>query len=945
MQKQKKNILEENIKLKGIRVNNLKNISLEIPRGKLIVVTGLSGSGKSSLAFDTLYAEGQRRYVESLSAYARQFLGRMLKPDCDYIKGIPPAIAIQQHVTTRSSRSTVGTSTEIYEYLRLLFARVGHTFSPVSGKEVKHEGVHDVVEKATSLPDGTKCYLLVNLPTGKDRGLKEILEVFQQQGYTRLVKGGEIIRIDDCLKIKYKKDLPKADELKLLIDRFKADSEDTELKTRVADSAEEAFFEGRGACILRIEDSSGNITEQNFSERFEEDGITFKDPTPQLFSFNNALGACPKCEGFGRVLGIDEHLVIPDPTLSVFEGCVACWIGPKSSEWQRAFINNSAAYDFPCHRAYYELTQEERNLLWHGVKMGDTYVVEGIDQYFEMLRREQHKIQNRVRLAHFRGVSTCPECHGTRLTKEALCVKVGGKNIAELCSLSISELHRFFIDLKLSEQEEFIAKRLLSEIRQRVKYLMEVGLTYLTLDRGMSTISGGESQRISLATQLGSSLVGSLYVLDEPSIGLHQRDAQRLIGVLKDLRDAGNTVVVVEHDEEVIRSADYIIDIGPEAGRHGGEIVYMGAPDQVTEKTPGHTAAFLCGKEKIALPKQLRPVNRKIHVEGAFIHNLKNISMDFPLNCLTVVSGVSGSGKSTLVREIFYKGVKQLLDGDALSKDGCKNISGDLELIEKVEYIDQNSIGTSTRSNPVTYVGAYNFIRELFASQTLSKQLGYMPYYFSFNKEGGRCEVCKGEGIITVEMQFMADLQLTCEECHGKRFKKEILEVEYKGKNIFDVLEMTVNEAIEFFSEDDSTLCKKIVEKLQCLQRVGLGYIKLGQNSSSLSGGENQRVKLASYLDLNNASPTLFIFDEPTTGLHLADVKTLLNAFNALIDKGHSIVVVEHNIEVIKSADYLIDLGPEGGNGGGQLVAVGRPRDVAACEESITGKYLRRFFN
>lgn len=944
MLKQKKNTQEENIELKGIRVNNLKNISLEIPRGKFIVITGLSGSGKSSLAFDTLYAEGQRRYVESLSAYARQFLGRMPKPDCDYIKGIPPAIAIQQHVSTRSSRSTVGTSTEIYEYLRLLFARIGHTFSPISGKEVKHEGVPDVVAKASSLPQGTKCYLLVNISNKQKRSLKEDLEIYQQQGYSRLMKDGEVLRIDDCLQIKYKKDWPKREELQLLIDRFKVDGDLTELKTRVADSAEEAFFEGHGTCFLRIETPSGETFTQSFSDKFEEDGITFEDPTPQLFSFNNAFGACPTCEGFGKVLGIDEHLVIPDPTLSLFEGCVACWIGPKSSEWQKAFIKNSFAYNFPIHKPYYDLTQEEKNLLWHGKIIDNTPVVEGIDQYFQMLKRELHKIQNRVRLAHFRGVSLCPDCQGARLRKEALCVKVGGKNIGELCSMNISKLNDFFLSLKLTEQDEFIAKRLLTEIRQRIKFLMEVGLTYLTLDRTMSTISGGESQRISLATQLGNSLVGSLYVLDEPSIGLHQRDAQRLIGVLHDLRDAGNTVVVVEHDEEVIRSADLIIDIGPDAGSHGGEIVYIGSPNDVKETTPGHTASFLCGKEKIPLPNQLRPINRTITVSGAFMHNLKNIEVKFPLKCLTVVSGVSGSGKSTLVEDILYKGAKQVLEGDQISKEGCKNIFGDFHLINGIEYIDQNSIGTSTRSNPVTYVGAYNFIRELYASQPLSKQMGYMPYFFSFNKEGGRCETCKGEGIVTIEMQFMADLQLVCEECHGKRFKKEILEVEYKGKNIYDVLEMTVDDAIQFFSEDKTTLNQKIVDKLLNLQRVGLGYIKLGQNSSSLSGGENQRVKLASYLDLSVSAPTLFIFDEPTTGLHLADIKTLLKAFNALIDKGHSIIVVEHNIEVIKSADYLIDLGPEGGDNGGQLVACGRPEEVSKVKESITGQYLRRYY-
>lgn len=932
---------DEAIVVKGVRVNNLKNISLEIPRGKLVVVTGLSGSGKSSLAFDTLYAEGQRRYVESLSAYARQFLGRMRKPECDLIAGEPPAIAIEQRVVSRNPRSTVATSTEIYEYMRLLYARVGHTISPISGEEVKKHTVADLVAYAVSRPIGSKLYLLVELTVPDGRTLSDHLTVQQQQGYTRLFVRGEMKRIDDFLSSG--EELDEGLPCDLLIDRLLTTEDKSDYESRLADSAETAFFEGRGACRLRVETPDGGVEERSFSNVFEADGYTFQEPSPEMFSFNNPIGACPTCEGFGRVMGIDEDLVIPNKSLSLYEDCVACWVGPKSQMWKAYFIEKSASKDFPIHTPYKDLTADEHQMLWRGVPTGEPdYPTVGIDAYFAMLQRDMHKIQNRVRLAHFRGKAVCPDCGGLRLKPDALCVRIGGRNISEVTALTVEEALAFFDHLELSKEDRHIGKRLLEEIDKRLHFLLEVGLGYLTLDRLSNTLSGGESQRISLATQLGSSLVGSLYVLDEPSIGLHQRDTNRLIGVLKRLRDIGNTVVVVEHDEETIRSADYIIDIGPKAGRHGGEVVYAGDYSHINKDTPGYTAAYLTGREKIEVPAFRRPWNSYIEVHGATKHNLKDITVRFPLHVLTVVTGVSGSGKSTLVRDLFYEGVKKSLEGASTQSLAFAGIEGDIKTIKDVQYVDQNNLGRSSRSNPATYIGAYDEIRKLYGAMPLAKQMGYQPYFFSFNKEGGRCEACKGDGYITVEMQFMADIVLECEECHGKRFRREILDVEYAGVNIYDLLEMTVDQAIEFFTEHTKAgYTDKIVDKLKCLNEVGLGYIKMGQSSSTLSGGENQRVKLAYYLGQAKAEPTLFIFDEPTTGLHIHDIRTLLHALHALIDKGHSVVVVEHNMEMIKSADCVIDLGPEGGAAGGYLVAMGTPEEVAQCSDSYTGQWLK----
>lgn len=921
----------KSILIKGARVNNLKNIDVVIPRDQFIVITGLSGSGKSSLAFDTLYAEGQRRYVESLSAYARQFLGRMSKPECDYIKGIPPAIAIEQKVNTRNPRSTVGTSTEIYDYMRLLFARIGRTISPVSGQEVKKHQVSDVVKQVLSYPAGTRfaIYAPIVLPEG--RTMEEQLGILQKEGYTRLEIKGTVYRINEVLE---DEKLLKEKNIDLLIDRL-AVSDDKLLKTRLADSVETAFYEGRDSCKIRVY-LSDQTELLEYSKRFEADGITFEEPTDMMFNFNNPVGACPVCEGFGKVLGIDENLVIPDKSLSVYEGAVVCWKGDVMGEWLRDFIRSSAKYNFPIHRAYYDLTEEEKELLWHGTKD-----VNGIDAFFRFVEENLYKIQYRVMQARYRGKTTCPECKGSRLKTSALYVRIGGKNIAALVSLPITELNTFFDQLELDESDAAIAKRLLLEIKSRLQFLLDVGLGYLTLDRLSSTLSGGESQRINLATSLGSSLVGSLYILDEPSIGLHSRDTYLLIGVLRKLQKIGNTVVVVEHDEEIIRAADYIIDIGPKAGRLGGEVVYQGPVKELQLNSDSYTVHYLTGEEKIEIPPFRRPWNNFIEIKGARKNNLKGIDVKFPLNVMTVVTGVSGSGKSSLVRDIFYEGVKRSLDNYAVTAVDCTSFSGDLHLITNVEFVDQNSIGKSSRSNPVTYVGAYDEIRKLYGEQPLSKQMGYTAAFFSFNKEGGRCEECKGEGKITVEMQFMADITLTCEACHGKRFKQEILDVEYKGVNIYDLLEMTVNQAIEFLEKQTGSQEKKIVKKLKPLQEVGLGYIKLGQTSSTLSGGENQRVKLAYYLGQEKQQPSLFIFDEPTTGLHFHDIKTLLKAFNALIDKGHTVVIIEHNIDVIKCADYLIDLGPEGGKEGGRLVCSGTPEEIAACPESYTGKYLK----
>ena len=916
--------------IKGARVNNLKNIDVEIPRDKLVVITGLSGSGKSSLAFDTLYAEGQRRYVESLSAYARQFLGRMSKPECDYIKGIPPAIAIEQKVNTRNPRSTVGTSTEIYEYLRLLYARVGKTISPVSGTEVKKHQVSDIIKEVMRYPEGTRfaVFAPVVLPEGRD--MKEQLEILRKEGYARLSVNDTVYRISEVLASEELLSYP----IELLVDRLTV-SDDKTLKSRLADSAETAFFEGHGTCLIRIYTEEGVVVKE-FSKKFEADGMIFEEPTDMMFSFNNPLGACPTCEGFGKVLGIDENLVVPDKSLSVYQGAVVCWKGEVMGEWLKDFIVKSEKYNFPIHRPYYDLTQKEKELWWHGARG-----LHGIDDFCKFVEENLYKIQYRVMQARYRGKTTCPVCKGSRLRPEALYVQVGGKNIAELVTMPVSEAKAFFDQLELDETDAAIAKRLLTEINNRLQFLLDVGLGYLALDRLSASLSGGESQRINLATSLGSSLVGSLYILDEPSIGLHSRDTDLLIKVLRQLQALGNTVVVVEHDEEIIRAADYIIDIGPKAGRLGGEVVYQGDVNNLRKCTDSHTVRYLTGEDQIEIPPYRRPWNNYIEVTGARKNNLKGVDVKFPLNVMTVVTGVSGSGKSSLVRDIFYEGVKRHLDDAARLTVDCSGISGDLNMIQAIEFVDQNSIGKSSRSNPVTYIGAYDEIRKLFGEQPLAKQMGYNAAYFSFNKEGGRCEECKGEGKITVEMQFMADITLECEACHGKRFKQDVLDVEYQGANIYDVLEMTVNQAIEFFEKGSGSQEKKIVKRLKPLQDVGLGYIKLGQTSSTLSGGENQRVKLAYYLGQEKQQPTLFVFDEPTTGLHFHDIKTLLKAFNALIEKGHSVVIIEHNMDVIKCADYVIDLGPEGGKAGGQLVCAGTPEEIAACEASYTGRFLR----
>ena len=915
----------DSILIKGARVNNLKNIDVEIPRNKLVVITGLSGSGKSSLAFDTLYAEGQRRYVESLSSYARQFLGRMSKPECDYIKGIPPAIAIEQKVNSRNPRSTVGTSTEIYEYLRLLYARVGHTFSPVSGREVKKHTPEDIVNCMLEHPDGTRYTVLAPIVLREGRTLPQQLDTYRQEGFTRLEVNGTVTRIEEYTP-------QDGDTVFLLIDRMMA-SHEKDAMSRLTDSAETAMYEGDGACLLRFYQADGSTSLFRFSTKFEADGITFEEPTDQMFSFNSPIGACPVCEGFGRVIGIDEHLVIPNRALSVYDGAVVCWRGEKMGEWREMVIRGAEKAGFPIFTPYYELTDEQRRMLWEG-----TRYFEGINAFFKMLQENQYKIQYRVMLARYRGKTLCPACHGTRLKPEAGYVRVGGKSISELVDLPITELKQFFDHLKLNAHDTQVATRILAEINSRIRFLLDVGLGYLTLNRLSNSLSGGESQRINLATSLGSSLVGSLYILDEPSIGLHSRDTDRLIRVLRQLQQLGNTVVVVEHDEEIIRAADYIIDIGPKAGRLGGEVVYQGDMKDLKAHTNSYTVRYLLGEETIPVPAQRRPWNNYIEIKGARENNLKGVDVRFPLNVMTVVTGVSGSGKSTLVRDIFYRALKRELDECTERPGEFVSIGGDLRDLRNVEFIDQNPIGKSSRSNPVTYLKAYDDIRKLFADQPLSKQMGYTPGTFSFNSEGGRCEECKGEGTITVEMQFMADLVLECESCHGKRFKPDVLEVRFHDANIYDVLEMTVDQAIDFFNTHKQ---KKIARKLQPLQDVGLGYIKLGQSSSTLSGGENQRVKLAFYLSQEKADPTMFIFDEPTTGLHFHDIRKLLEAFDALLRRGHSITIIEHNMDVIKCADHVIDLGPEGGDQGGRIVAVGTPEEVARCGASYTGQFLR----
>lgn len=924
----------------GARVNNLKNVTVDIPRDKFVVITGLSGSGKSSLAFDTLYAEGQRRYVESLSAYARQFLGRMSKPDCDFITGLPPAIAIQQHVAQRNPRSTVGTTTEIYDYLRLLYARIGKTYSPVSGTEVRHDTADNVVNCALTYAPGTKLTVLSPLKIRGGRTLAEQLAINVQQGLTKIDVDGEILNIEDYIgSLDFEK--KQTSSIYVIIDRLSVnDSKDA--VSRLTDSVETAFFEGDGECLLRLYPSR---ILHHFSTRFEADGILFEEPEENMFSFNSPLGACPTCGGIGRTLGIDENLVVPDKTRNVYEGAVVCWRGEKMGLWHDEFCRRAKKNKFPIFTPYYKLSQREKDILWHGSdeerRLPEEQQV-SIDAFFRMLEANKYKIQYRVMLARYRGKTVCPDCHGTRLKQQASYVKIGGRAITELVDMPVEELQHFFSNLQLSDTEKRISERIIKEINGRLRYLVNVGLGYLTLNRPSNTLSGGESQRISLATSLGSSLIGSLYILDEPSIGLHSRDTDRLISILRELQQIGNTVVVVEHDEEIMRAADYIIDVGPDSGRHGGEIVYAGDLSDITTGTKSHTLHYLLKEESIPVPKSRRAWNNYIEVKGARENNLQGINVRFPLNVLTVVTGVSGSGKSTLVRDILFKALKRHFDEVADRPGEFVSLDGDLDQIQGVEFVNQEPIGKSSRSNPVTYIKAYDEIRKLMSEQPLAMQMGYNASFFSFNTEGGRCEECKGEGTIKVEMQFMADLVLTCDSCHGKRFKSDILEVKFAGKNIYDILEMTVNQAIEFFSANGK---ENISASLKPLQDVGLGYIKLGQPSSTLSGGENQRVKLAYYLGLKKSQPTLFIFDEPTTGLHFHDIKKLLDSFESLIQRGHSIIVIEHNMEVIKCADHIIDLGPEGGHRGGRIVAEGTPEQVAACGKGYTGRYLKEKLN
>ena len=936
--------MDNYIEIKGARVNNLKNVSLNIPRNKFITITGVSGSGKSSLAFDTLYAEGQRRYVESLSAYARQFLGRMSKPECDFIKGLPPAIAIEQKVISRNPRSTVGTSTEIYEYMRLLFARIGHTYSPISGEEVKRHTPEDVIHCIMGFSKGTKFMMLSPLHVVEGRTLKKQLEMYMQEGYSRLYKGGEVLRIEDLLNEDNISDTD-ASSLFLIIARMSVDDSKDAI-SRMTDSAETAFYEGDG--LLKLVFLPGNITYE-FSTRFEADGIKFEEPNDNMFSFNSPLGACPTCEGFGSIIGIDEKLVIPNSSLSVYDGCVQCWHGDKMGNWRSEFIRRAATDDFPIFEPYYKLDRKYKDMLWHGLPSEKTLDIHDkvcIDAFFQMVKENQYKIQYRVMMSRYRGKTVCPDCHGTRLRKEATWVKVGGKSITELVEMPIINLKDWFDHLQLTEHEEQIAKRLLTEIKNRVGFLAEVGLGYLTLNRQSNTLSGGESQRINLTTSLGSSLVGSLYILDEPSIGLHSRDTERLIHVLRDLQQLGNTVMVVEHDEEIMRASDYLIDVGPDAGTHGGEIVFQGSteelndsPENILKKYPrSYTIKYLTGRDVIETPKSRRKWNKAIELKGARMNNLRGIDVKFPLNVFNCVTGVSGSGKSSLIKGILYPALKRHLDEVADAPGEYTALEGDWTAIKHVEFVDQNPIGKSTRSNPATYVKAYDAIRQLFAEQPLAKQMGFSPQYFSFNTEGGRCEECKGAGVISVEMQFMADLVLECEACHGQRFKHDILEVRFHEKNINDVLNMTVSEVITFFGEYKQ---QAIVNRLKPLEDVGLGYIKLGQNSSTLSGGENQRVKLAYFIGQEKQEPTLFIFDEPTTGLHFHDIQRLLDAFKALIERGHTILVIEHNLDVIKCADYVIDIGPDGGDKGGNLVFAGTPEALIECKTSITGRYLK----
>lgn len=919
------------IVIKNARLHNLKHINLAIPRNTFTVITGVSGSGKSTLAFDTLYAEGQRRYVESLSSYARQFLGKINKPEVDYIHGIPPAIAIEQKVNTRNPRSTVGTSTEVYDYMKLLFARAGITLSPVSGKEVKRHTVTDVIDAMNTFDEGTKMLLLIPLHLNDGHTLKEALTALHNEGFTRVSYKGEISRIEDLLET----DTPlKINDIRLLIDRIKLKSDEAS-QSRYADSVQQAFAEGKGECFLELPDLQKTL---HFSNKFEADGMCFEEPTEHMFSFNNPIGACPTCEGYGKVIGIDEELVIPDKRKSIYDGAIACWRGDKMQEWKNQLIYAAEKFDFPIHKPYQELTPEQQTLVWTGNKY-----FKGLNAFFAHLEKKKYKIQHRVMLARYRGKTTCRDCRGTRLKKEASYVKIAGKSMQDLVLMPIEELHDFFINIKLTAHQQKVSKRILIEIQNRLTFLTEVGLGYLTLNRLSSTLSGGESQRINLATSLGSSLVGSLYILDEPSIGLHPRDTDRLIQVLKQLRDIGNTVVVVEHDEDIIRAADNIIDIGPLAGRLGGEIVFHGGHDELINNPESLTAAYLTGEKSIPLPEQRRKWNQYIELKGARENNLKLLDVRFPLHTLTVVTGVSGSGKSSLVRSILAPALSRKLMGTGDKPGKFESLEGDLAQIKHIEFVDQNPIGRSSRSNPVTYLKAYDEIRKLFAQQQLAKQHNFKASHFSFNTDGGRCEECQGEGFIKVEMQFMADVVLQCEHCHGRRFKDDVLEVKYHEKSIFDVLEMTVDEALDFFRKSKEKITDKIVEKMQPLADVGLGYIKLGQSSSTLSGGESQRVKLASFLGKEAThDSTLFIFDEPTTGLHFHDINKLLDAFQALINKGHSMIVIEHNLDIIKSADWVIDLGQEGGDKGGNIVCQGTPEAVSQHPKSYTAEYLQK---
>ena len=914
------------IEIKGARANNLKNVDVTLPQGKLVVVTGLSGSGKSSLAFDTLFAEGQRRYVESMSSYARQFLGRMTKPDVDYIHGLAPAVAIEQKVNTGNPRSTVGTQTEIYEYLKLMYARVGRTFSPVSGVEVKRHSVSDVVDYIQAFADGTRVMILSPLTDSKERPLESQIKILHQEGYQRVMVKGTVVRIEDLDTVKLEGDV------RLVIDRVEVRHADDGQAARVAESVQSAFFEGRGECVV-----SADGAEATFSNRFEADGITFEKPNPNFFSFNNPYGACPTCQGYGSVIGIDENLVVPNKSRSVYDNAIVCWNGDKMQDVKREFIRHAAVIDFPIHKPYYELSDEQKDILWHG-----DGVWEGIDGFFRWVESQAYKIQYRVMLSRYRGRTVCPDCHGRRLRKDADYVKVGGRSISEVVAMPVTEVKEWIESLaaQMTPAELKATERLRTELHNRVGYLLDVGLGYLTLNRESRSLSGGESQRINLATSLGSSLVGSMYILDEPSIGLHSRDTERLIGVLKQLRDLGNTVIVVEHDEDIIRSADYLIDIGPGAGRLGGEVVFAGEPSALKNAKNSLTADYILGRKTIPVPAERRKWRDRISIHGAYANNLKRVDVDIPLGVLTVVTGVSGSGKSTLIRQVLYDVMQRRMEGNSDYVGSCVALDGDVGRVSAVELVDQNPIGRSSRSNPATYMKVFDEVRTLYAQQPLAKARGYKSGFFSFNVEGGRCDACEGEGYVTVSMQFMSDVHLLCEECHGSRYKDEALEVLYKGKNISEILEMTVDQALDFFDADET---RSIYSRLKPLQDVGLGYLKLGQSSSSLSGGEAQRIKLAAYLVKGNAEdkPMLFIFDEPSTGLHFHDIRKLLAAFDRLIERGHSIVVIDHHHDIIKCADWVIDLGPEGGDGGGNIVFAGKPEELAKCKESYTARCLK----